>query len=169
MELDDAVRTRRTHKVFGPEPVPRKVVEELLELARWAPNHFVTEPWRFRVIGPEAFERLVAAGEWNERAKLGRAPTLIVASAKQTGDEHQDHEDVLATAVAVYIVLIAAHARGLASYWRTPKLLRSPEGRAAVGLEDDERFVALIHLGDPVREPGAKPRKPPAEYVQFLD
>jgi nitroreductase len=169
MELDEAIRTRRSHKVFGPEPVPQAVVEELLGLARWAPNHFVTEPWRFRVLGPEAFERLVAAGEWNERAKLGRSPTLIVASAKQTGDDHQDHEDVLATAVAVYIVLLAAHGRGLASYWRTPRLLQTPEGRAAVGLEDDERFVALIHLGDPVHEPAAKPRKPPKEYVQFLD
>ena len=169
MDVEEAVRTRRTHKVFGPEPVPRPVVEELLELARWAPNHFVTEPWRFRVLGPESFERLVAAGAPNEREKLGRAPTLVVASAKLTGDEHADHEDLLATACAVYIVLLAARARGLASYWRTPKLLRSPEGRAAVGLPDDERFVALIHLGDPVNQPVAKPRKPVSDYVTFLD
>jgi len=169
MELEDAIRGRRSHKVYGPEPVSQEVVEELLELARWAPNHFVTEPWRFRVIGSQTFERLVAAGEPNERSKLGRAPTLIVASAKLTGDDHQDHEDVLATAIAVYIVLVAAHARGLASYWRTPKLFETPEGRAAVGLEDDERFVALIHLGDPVNEPVAKPRKPVDEYVMFLD
>ena len=114
---------------------------------------------------PGAYERLVAAGEPNERSKLGRAPTLVVASAKLTGDDHQNHEDVLATAVAVYIVLLAAHARGLASYWRTPKLLQSPEGRAAVGLEDDEQFVALIHLGYPVTQPAAKPRRPVDEYV----
>src|SRR4051794_1634650 len=150
MELEEAIRGRRTHKVFEPEPVPREVVEELLELARWPPNHFVTEPWRFRVLGPEAFERLIAAGEPNERSKVTRAPTLIVATAKQTGDEHQNHEDVLATAVAVYIVLLAAHARGLASYWRTPRLLETPEGRDAVGIGDDEQFVALIHLGRPV-------------------
>ena len=108
-------------------------------------------------------------GEPNERAKLARAPTLVVASAKQTGDDHQNHEDVLATAVAVYIVLLAAHARGLASYWRTPKLFETPEGRAAVGLGDDEGFVALIHLGDPVNEPVAKPRKNLDEYARFLD
>ena len=155
MELEEAIRGRRSHKVFEPEPVPREVVEELLELARWAPNHFVTEPWRFRVLGPEAFERLVTAGEPNERSKLSRAPTLVVATARLTGDEHRNHEDVLATAVAVYIVLLAAHARGLASYWRTPKLLEAPEGRAAVGLADDERFVALIHLGYPVNTPVA--------------
>jgi nitroreductase len=168
MDAEHAIRTRRTHKAFGPEPVPRETVEELLELARWAPNHFLTQPWRFRVLGPETFERLVAAGAANEREKLGRAPTLVVASAKLTGDDHQNHEDVLATACAVYIVLLAAHARGLASYWRTPKLLQTPEGRAAVGLPDDEQFVALIHLGPPVTTPNPKPRKPPEEYVEFL-
>jgi nitroreductase len=169
VELEDAIRGRRSHKVFESEPVPRELVEQLLELARWAPNHFVTEPWRFRVLGPEAFERLVAAGEPNERSKLGRAPTLIVASAKLTGDDHQNHEDVLATAVAVYIVLLAAHARGLASYWRTPKVLQTVDGRAAVGLEADEEFVALIHLGNPVNQPIPKPRKPIEDYVTFLD
>jgi nitroreductase len=168
VDAEHAIRTRRTHKQFGPEPVPRETLLELLELARWAPNHFLTQPWRFRVLGPETFERLVAAGAANVREKLGRAPTLVVASARLTGDDHQDFEDVLATACAVYVVLLAAHARGLASYWRTPKLLRSPEGRAAVGLPDDERFVALIHLGPPAGEPVAKPREPVETYVEFL-
>jgi nitroreductase len=168
MDVDTAIRTRRTHKQFEPEPVPRETVAELLELARWAPNHFLSEPWRFRVLGPETFERLVAAGAPNEREKLGRAPTLIVASAKLTGDEYQDPEDVLATACAVYIVLLGAHARGLASYWRTPKLLRTPGGRAAVGLADDEQFVALIHLGTPKTPPPEKPRRPLEHYAEFL-
>jgi nitroreductase len=168
MDVETAIRTRRTHKAFDAEPVGPETVTALLELARFAPNHHLTEPWRFRVLGPEAFERLVAAGGPNEREKLGRAPTLVVASAKQSGDAHQDHEDVLATACAVYVVLLAAHAHGLASYWRTPKLLQSPEGRAAVGLPDDEEFVALIHLGRPTGSRPAKERKPPAEYVEFL-
>jgi nitroreductase len=168
VDVETAIRTRRTHKAYGAEPVPRELVEELLELARWAPNHHLTEPWRFRVLGPQTLERLVAAGAPAEGAKLRRAPTLVVASAAQTGDEHQDREDVLATAVAVYVVLLAAHARGLASYWRTPALLESPEGRDAVGLPADERFVALVHLGRPVTSPPAKPRRPPADYVRFL-
>jgi nitroreductase len=168
MDIDSAVRSRRTHKAYEPEPVDRETITELLELARWAPNHHLTEPWRFRVIGPETFDRLVAAGQPNEASKLGRAPTLIVASAKLTGDDHQNHEDVLATACATYIVLLAAHARGLASYWRTPKLFETDAGRDAVGLADDEQFVALIHLGTPATAPPAKERKPPEEYVEFL-
>src|SRR6516165_11846479 len=149
MDVEEAIRTRRTHKAYEPEAVDRGTVESLLELARWAPNHHLTEPWRFRVIGPETFDRLVAAGEPNEASKLGRAPTLVVASAKLTGDAHQNREDVLATGCAAYIVLLAAHARGLASYWRTPALFETPAARAAVGLEADEEFVALIHLGRP--------------------
>ena len=168
MDVDEAVRSRRTHKAYEPEPVDRETIMELLELARWAPNHHLTEPWRFRVIGPETFDRLVAAGQPNEASKLGRAPTLVVASAKLTGDEHQNHEDVLAAACATYIVLLAAHSRGLASYWRTPKLFETDAGRKALGLGEDEQFVALIHLGPPATTPPAKERKPPEEYVEFL-
>jgi nitroreductase len=168
MELEAAVRSRRTHKAFEPEPVDHETIEALFELARFAPNHHLTEPWRFRVLGPEAFARLVAAGAPNEASKLGRAPTLVVASTRLNGDAYQDREDVLATACAVYIVLLAAHSRGLASYWRTPALLETPEGRAAVGLSADEEFVALIHLGRPSTSPPAKERKPVAEYLEFL-
>ena len=168
MELEAAIRSRRSHKRFGSEPVPREVVAELLGLARWAPNHHLTEPWRFRVLGPKSLARLAATGKPGELEKLSRAPTLVVASAKLTGDAHQNHEDVLATACAVYIVLLAAHARGLASYWRTPRVLQSREGQAAVGLAEDEQFVALIHLGAPVDEPPAKERSPLEAVVEFL-
>jgi len=169
VDVETAIRTRRTHKAYGGEPVPSATIAELLELARWAPNHHLTEPWRFRVLGPETLERLIAAGEPGEALKLRRAPTLVVESAMQIGEAEQDREDVLATACAVYIVLLAAHARGLASYWRTPKLLRTPSGRAAVGLTDAEEFVALIHLGRPATSPRAKARRQPSDYVEFLD
>jgi nitroreductase len=168
--VDRAIRTRRTHKAFGPEPVARPLLEELLELARWAPNHRLTNPWRFRVLGPETLARLKDAAGPAEALKLDRAPTLVVASARLTGDLVQDEEDVCATACAVYAVLLAAHARGLAGYWRTPSVLRTPAGREAVGLPDGERFLALIHLGAPHRaEPPLREREPPRAYVTFLD
>ncbi len=52
MDVETAIRTRRTHKAYGPEPVDRQTLDELFELARWAPNHHLTNPWRFRVLGP---------------------------------------------------------------------------------------------------------------------
>src|SRR5215467_530189 len=159
MDVEDAIRTRRTHKAYEPEPVDRATVESLLELARFAPNHHLTEPWRFRVIGRQTFDRLVAAGAPNEASKLGRAPTLVVASALLTGDDYQNREDLFATACAVYIVLLAAHARGLASYWRTPSLFETEAAREILSFDDAEEFMALIHLGAPATSPPLKERR----------
>jgi nitroreductase len=169
MDVEQAVRSRRTHKAYAPEPVERAVLEELFALASWAPNHNLTNPWRFRVVGPDALERLKAAAGPEAASKLDRAPTLVVASTLQCGDDPVlDEEDLAAAAVATYLVLLGAHARGLASYWRTPAVLRTPEGRAAVELPDGERVLGLIHLGHPrqVREP--PPRAPSDEYVTYL-
>ena len=61
MEVQQAIRSRRTHKAFASAAVPRAQLDELLELARWAPNHHLTNPWRFRVLGPKALADLKAA------------------------------------------------------------------------------------------------------------
>ena len=168
MELEHAIRSRRTHKAFRPDPVPRQTLDELFELARWAPAHNLTNPWRFRVVGPQALEALKQAAGPESAPKLDRAPTLVVASARQAGDPVQDEEDLLAVGVACYIVLLTAHGRGLEGYWRTPGVLRTPEGRAAVGLPDDERFVGLLHLGWCAQEKPAPDRAAPEDFVTYL-
>lgn len=169
MDVETAIRTRRTHKAFDPAPVALEQLDELLELARWAPNHNLTAPWRFRVVGPGALARLKDAAGPEGATKLDRAPTLVVASCVLAADEVQREEDLHATAVASYIVLLAAHARGLAGYWRTPGLLRTPEGRAAVGLPDGEHFVGLLHLGRPRQEKEPPQRPPVAQTTTYLD
>jgi nitroreductase len=168
MDVETAIRSRRTHKAFGPEPVPRAQLEELLELASWAPNHHLTVPWRFRVVGPGSLARLKQAAGPEGAAKLDRCPTLIVVSAMLDDDPVQREEDLHSTAVASYIVLLAAHARGLAGYWRSPALLREESGRGAVGLPESERFVGLLHLGQP-RQERPVPERPATETTVFLD
>ena len=168
MELVDAIRSRRTHKAYGSEPVERETLDELFELARWAPNHHVTNPWRFRVLGPDSLARLKEAAGAEAAAKLDRAPTLVVASAAQSGDPVQDEEDLCATAVASYIVLLAAHDRGLAGYWRTPEVLRRSDGRAAVGVGEDEHVIGLLHLGRARQEKAPPERLAPADFVTYL-
>ncbi|MEX0992646.1 MAG: nitroreductase [Solirubrobacterales bacterium] len=188
METEQAIRTRRTVKAFEPEPVDRATVEDLLELARWAPNHNLTNPWRFRVLGPRSLERLKQAARElavagapasadadavarAAAAKLDRAPTLVVCSVTRADDPVQDQEDRAAAACAAYVVLLAAHDRGLAGYWRTPSVLRTSVGRAAVGLGDDEHFIGLLHLGRGRgdAQAGAPDRTAPHDYVSFLD
>ena len=170
MDVFDAVRTRRTHKVYGADPVDPALLDELFELARWAPNHHLTEPWRFRVVGPRALDRLKEAAGPEAAGKLDRAPTLVVASQLRAPDDpEQDEEDFSAASIAAYLVLLGAHARGLAGYWRTPAVLRSPEGRAAVGVGDDERVLGLLHLGPGRQEQRAPDRAPTGAFVSFLD
>ncbi len=162
MELEEAIRTRRTHKVFGPEPVDHETLTELFELARWAPNHHLTNPWRFRVVGPESRAALKRAAGPEGAKKIDRAPTLVVVSV--VGD---DEEDLLAAGCAAYIVLLAAHGRGLVGYWRTPGVLRTPEGRDAVGIPADERFVGLLYLGAARQDKAPPPRAPVEDVVSF--
>src|SRR3954454_6208580 len=119
MDVEEAIRSRRTHKAYASGALDRSTLDELLELARWAPNHHLTNPWRFRVVGPEALASLKEAAGPENAGKLDRAPTLVVCSVLQGGaDPVQDEEDLLAAACATYIVLLAAHARGLVGYWR---------------------------------------------------
>ena len=159
MELEHAIRTRRTHKAYLPEPLDHETLDELFELARWAPNHKLTNPWRFRVLGPGALERLKeVSGDPIAAAKLNRAPTLVAVSATQSGDPVMDEED-----------LLAAHGRGLAGYWRTPGVLRTAGGRAALRIPDDEHVLGLLHLGHPRQEPRVPERAPVEAVATYLD
>ncbi len=172
MNIEKAIRTRRTHKAFGARALEPEELEGLLELARWAPNHHLSNPWRFRVLGPSTRARLMRLAESEQpgaAAKLARAPTLIAVTAHLTGDPVQDREDLHATAVAAYLVLLAAHARGLAGYWRTVALLDDPRGRKMLGLAAAETPVGLLYLGEPVQEQRVPERAPLAEVVIQLD
>jgi len=169
VQVEEAIRTRRTHKAYTSEPLDRETLVDLFELARWAPNHNLTNPWRFRVVGPETLEQLKQAAGPESAPKLDRAPTLVVASAIQIGDDPvRDQEDLNAAAAATYILLLAAHARGLAGYWRTPEVLRTEEGRRAVGVPRDERILGLVYLGHPCQDKAPPERQSPDEYVTYL-
>ena len=172
MDVEKAIRSRRTHKAFGAEPVDVAVLGELFELARWAPNHHLTNPWRFRVLGEGARERLMELAESEKpgsAVKLQRAPTLVAVTALLSGDPAQDREDELATGVAAYLVLLGAHARGLAGYWRTVPLLDHPRGREILGLGSRETPVGLLYIGHPVQEQRIPERAPLQELVTYLD
>jgi nitroreductase len=164
----DLAAARRTHKAFGSDPLDRETLLELLDVARLAPNHHLTQPWRFRVLGAETLARLKACAGDSESAKLDRAPTLVVASAALSCDTLQDEEDVCATAAAVMLVLLAATERGIATYWRTPAILRTARGREAVGIPRGERVLGLLHFGSPEREPAPREREPVDHFVEFL-
>lgn len=171
----EAIHGRRSvGKVDGAE-LPRDLVRELLAAAIAAPNHHLTEPWRFVVLSgaarrevgeaharavlrerpdapPEALER--------ERARLERAPVVIACCVAPGDDPVQAREDRDAVAAAVQNLLLAAHARGLAAMWRTGVMADEPEVAEALGLAPGEAVVAFVYLGRPLGPAG---RRPPRE------
>ncbi|HKU56068.1 MAG TPA: nitroreductase family protein [Gaiellaceae bacterium] len=168
MNLEQLAAARRTHKAFGPEPLSRETLLELLAVARFAPTHHLNQPWRFRVLGPETLGELKRRAGEKEALKLDRAPTLVAASVVLTGDLVMDEEDVCATAAAIMLVLLAATERDIATYWRTPAVLRTSPGREAVGIPPGERFLGLLHFGTAAHEPAPREREPVDSYVEFL-
>jgi nitroreductase len=168
VDAEAAIKARRTHKQYGSTPVDGETLRELVDLARHAPNHKLTQPWRFRALGPEIRARIEELAGEKEALKLRRAPTLVLATAALSGDPHVDEEDLHATACAVYAVLLGATNRGLASYWRTPSCFTEEPVREALGLGPSERVVALIHLGPPMSEPPPKERLAVDDVLSFL-
>jgi nitroreductase len=168
VEVGEAIRARRTHKQYGPEPVAEAVVRELVDLARSAPNHKLTNPWRFRLLGPETRSRIDALVGENEAMKLRRAPTLVLVTAVLSEDPVLAEEDLLAAGCAAYVMLLGATERGLASYWRSPHCFREEPVRELLGLAANETLVALVHLGPPASEPPGKERAPVGDVFRAL-
>lgn len=164
MQLDDAIRTRRTTKNFTDEPVPEEVVRELLELAQWAPNHNMTVPWRFRLVGPEATATLITIAPADKKPKVVRARTRVIVSCVMAGDPTRRYEDLLATAAAVQNILLAATARGIDSFWQSPAVAGLKAARSKLQIPDNEQLVAVVHLGTAAGE-RPSPERPPLDAV----
>jgi nitroreductase len=162
MDTLEAIRTRRTvGKSTG--DVPPETIRALIEAATWAPNHKLTQPWRFTVITGTARERLglvwasdaaahadASAREAvleGEARKPLRAPALIVVSTRTDPNPVTAEEDLTATAAAVQNLLLAAHADGLSAAWKTGKIVHSLPVKQFLGLAPDDRIVAVVYLG----------------------
>jgi nitroreductase len=166
MHVDEAIRSRRTLKAFTDEPVERELVGELLDLAVLAPNHHETEPWRFWVVGRETLQALSdATGD----KKLLRSHTAIVVGVKGTSDPQEAEEDYAATSCAIQNLMLAARARGLASFWRTPAVLPRPEVTRLLDVPDGVRLIGIVHLGRPEGEfPPPSSERAAAAHTRWL-
>jgi nitroreductase len=147
MDVDRAITERRTTKRYTDEPVGTDVLRDLIELATWAPNHKMTAPWRFRLLGPEATANLVKVAPADKVPKMTLAPTRLLVSCKVTGDPTRREEDLLATGAAVQNLLLAATARGIDTFWQSPSVAALPAARGLLGIPDDEELVAVVNLG----------------------
>lgn len=158
------IRRRRTNlRVDSHKPVSSQLVEHLCQLATWAPNHKLTEPWRFAVLVGEARRRLgditaeFLAGEGADpnrvektRTKYLRAPVVVVVGSHADPDPIRHGENRDAVAAGVQNMLLGATAAGLNSFWATGAAARNPETNHLCGFEAGTAVVALVYLGWPI-------------------
>lgn len=168
----DVIRSRRSIGKVRPDLPPRAVIETILEAGTWAPCHHVTEPWRFHVVAGTAREALgeVMArskvdrmlrqgkpieGEFERaKAKALRAPVIIAVSVvPDPGPKVVEIEEVEAGAAAVQNMLLAAHALGLATMWRTGDPAYDPAVKEFLALPVGAHIIGFVYLGYPATTP----------------
>ena len=186
MNVFDAISLRRSIKKFLDRPVTREEIEALLDAAVLAPNHHLTQPWRFYVLGPEARRRYgLALGDRKAKklpdpeaanavrektaAEYRAFPALIAVSMALHESPETREEDYAAVMQAIANLMLAAVARGLGTHLRTGAVMEDPAARAAVGVKDGERIVALVSVGVPAEMPPPKTRRGAADATTWVD
>jgi nitroreductase len=185
MDVLEAIRSRRSIRQFTDQPVSREAIERILEAAVAAPNHRLTQPWRFYVLGPEArksygetlgarkakkLEDPAAARALIDKVAAAEVALPAMLAVSMTLDENPEirEEDYAATMMAVQNLMLAAQAEGLGTHIRTGAVMADPRVLAAFGVPESERIVVTIQLGAPAAVPEAKPRKPTSELTHWL-
>ena len=188
MSVLETIAERRSIFDFQPTAVPRERIERALQAAVWAPNHKLTEPWRFIVVGPEAKRRLgdvyarikqedvpvdiapEAMSEIGRKAikKLMSKPTVVAVTCAVSGDPFLDREDYAATCCAIQNIMLAAWEDGIGMQWSTSGLIEDAEALSLLGVDPErEQVVGLLYAGFAERVPTSA-RKPAAELTTWL-
>lgn len=175
MHVTDAIRARRSVKRFTDRPVTRQEIETLLAAATLAPNHRLTQPWRFYVLGPEARHAYgLALGARKARkledptaigvlqatiaAEHRALPAMLVVAIVDNENPEIREEDYAAGMMAVQNLSLAALELGLATHIKTGAVMSDPAARAAAGVRDNERIIAIVNIGEAAETPASKPR-----------
>ena len=174
------IRSRRTIYLFEPEPPPEAAVLKAIDLARWAPNHRLTEPWRFYLLGrttAEAIAHLNAEivtqqrGEDAGRKKRDRwlsMPGWLVVTSHIAADPLVTQENYAACCCAVQNMQLYLWSEGIGMKWTTGKVTRHPGFFDRLGIDPErEKLVGLFWYGYPADIPKGH-RKPVEEIVTTL-
>jgi len=188
MDALDAIAARTSTRAFTDRPVPRAAVERLLAAAVRAPNHKLTEPWRFAVLSGKSAARFAelkrahratrfpdpASPEaaraidktWREAAGT---PAFVVVMSAVADDPVRREEDYASVMMAVQNLMIAATAEGLGSYLRTGGIMEDAAVKDLVRLPAGHRIVAVVSLGYPAASEEPKKRGDAAAKTVWLE
>lgn len=163
MDVLDAIHDRLSAGAMRPDPVARELIEQLLDAAVQAPNHYKVRPWRFVVLSGDGrkrlgnlmadilhqkFPQLTPEALDKERAKPLRSPLIIAVGVDKPIEAKVDEiENICAAAAACQNILLAAQVLGLGAHWRTGEAARDPQVKKFLGFSEDQYLIAFLYIG----------------------
>ncbi len=176
MNAVECIKTRRSIRDFTAEPVAHELIEEIVEIARFAPSWKNTQISRYVAVEGELKDRVVkeCVGEWNA-AIINKAPMLVVQTyvRKRSGFERdgsyttskEDRWENFDAGIACEAFCLAAHDKGLGTV--IMGMFEDSKVSEVLGLSEDMGVASLIAIGHPVSNPEAPKRKEVSELLQF--
>ncbi len=181
--VDQNIMNRRTIKSFTMDPINPEEIIDLLNVAKWAPNHKLTEPWRFQLYtgaGKDIFAQAYldsqpkVDGEVSEKAERKAQyyrdiPIQLVIIMPEDSRQRRWDEDYGAVSAFIQNFQLAAWERGIGMIWRTNDWVYDPIFREAIGVKPGEKIVGTMMIGYPKHVPKAKERTDIRELVTIID
>lgn len=185
MNTIEALKARRSIREFNRREISRAEIEAMLDAAVTAPNHRLTQPWRFYVLGPAARRGYgLALGARKAKKVEDRAaaetlmgkiaeehaalPLMIAVAVAEDANPEIREEDYAATMMAVQNLSLAAVSLGLGTHIKTGAIMADPAARAAVGAADGERIIAIVNVGEPATNPPVKERRAASSLTTWV-
>ncbi|WP_235941581.1 nitroreductase family protein [Paenibacillus puerhi] len=181
--VTEVIKERRTIKKFKPDPIPMETVTELLNIAAWAPNHGLREPWRFIAFKEEGKERLTEAlssflievRKMDAEAVMKRMdyflsiPLLLLVVVPYREKVLERDEDYAAASALIQNLQLAAWERDIGVLWRTNPALYAEEVKEKLGVAAEERIIGLLQIGYPEVIPPAQGRTAAETLLTVVD
>jgi nitroreductase len=181
IKIAELIRSRRTINFFRPDPVPDSLIREAIEVARWAPNHKLTEPWHFYILGKQSLTQvknliteIKSTGQSDSvrnavRKRLDAIPGWLVVTCKKSAETITQMEDYAACSCAVQNMMLYLWSAGIGVKWTTGKVIRDDHLFGLLNLQDSsEMIVGLFWYGYP-EVISAQNRKAVAEILSIVD
>ena len=181
MNLSDIVKSRRTIHDFEPDKMPdSSIIKEAIESACWAPNHHLTEPWHFYLLGKETVVDIcelnkellietkgIEAAEKKVKRWLG-IPGWIVVTCQKSNDELRYQEDYAACSCAIQNLMLILWQQGIGSKWSTGPVTRNEKFYDLVWVNKElENIIGIVWYGYPAEIPQTT-RKPLQQVITEL-
>jgi nitroreductase len=161
MEIKEIIENRRIIKKFKQDPVDLDLLKSWLQVATWAPNHRMTEPWEVLFLGPDTRVKI------NHKTNFGQAPIAIAILSKHGSTEIEKNENMVAVSCFIQNFMLLAWSNGVGTSWSSIGVSQSV--RSMLNVPDDYEVVGIFGVGYPEEIPLVKNRTKIDNKITHLD